>query len=70
MYTSSGDYSSIFYSLPVIRFFLIIIKRLKLQTSTHYEQIHIRIIIIFSKQGIISLMVYYRIPMYSLEIKL
>lgn len=70
MYNSSGDYSSIFYSLSVIRFFLIIIKRLKLQTSTHYEQIHIKIIIIFSKQGIISLMVYYRISMYSLEIKL
>ena len=70
MYNSSGDYSSIFYPLPLIRFFLIIIKRLRLQTSIHYKQIHIRIIIIFSKQGIISLMVYYRIPMYSLEIKL
>lgn len=70
MYNSSGDYRSIFYSLPLIRFFLIIIKRLTLQTRIHDEQIHIKIIIIFSKQGIISLMVYYRIPMYSLEIKL
>lgn len=69
MYNSSGDYSSIFYSLPVIKFFLVIIKRSKLQTNTHYEQIHTEIII-FSKQGIISVTVYYRIPMYSLEIKL
>lgn len=64
MYTSSGDYSSVFYSLPVIT------KRLKLQTSIHYDQPHIKIILIFSKRGIISLMVYYRIPMYSLDIKL
>lgn len=52
MYNSSGDYSSIFYSLPVIKFFLVIIKRSKLQTNTRYEQIHTEIII-FSKQGII-----------------
>lgn len=42
MYNSSGDYRSIFYSLPIIRFFLIRIKRLKLQTSIPYEQIHIK----------------------------